>query len=459
MVRRRARVEAVDTHRYDCDVRALCADPIAVVRLCSLDQAVTHRSIGRWRATGVTMATVSSRTKTLSSALRWAVEQASLRAHPLAGMRHPPVPLPRLPLPLDDVDRLLRAASKQVAEARGDRSAQRLFEAEQTELLVRLAADAGARRGELAALKVGDLDTRVVHICRNISGPCTVTTPKSHQYRSLTLGASTAELWRAHVERWPATSRDHDWLFAPTPARAGFVQPRGLAARFERRRDFAGVPDASLHRLRHTVAVILVAEGKLLAAQHRLGHRDLSTTLRHYGWPRRPTTPRSLSFSTASSAGTGSEGGGEVQPVLGLGVFVEAPGDAADDRCELVVVKCPDEDAASVVAVGLGPLPQQRREVPGVAGHQDAGLLGGQREHLRVIQCAERGVRCQAEHVVASFRERAADALGRQVRVEEHAQPRQASTTSMNGYSVRSSSSGRRFSAMASSTSAGYASR
>jgi len=36
------------------------------------------------------------------------------------------------------------------------------------------------------------------------------------------------------------------------------------------------------------VAVVLVAKGKLLAAQHRLGHRDLSTTLRHYGWAQAP---------------------------------------------------------------------------------------------------------------------------------------------------------------------------
>jgi integrase len=273
---------------YDCDVRALGADPIASLRLCSLDLAAMHRIVGRWQATGVTLATVSSRTKALSSALRWAVEQGILRAHPLAGMRHPPVPLPRLPLPLDDVDRLLRAAAKQVAEARADGSGHAVFEAEQTELLVRLTADSGARRGELAALKIGDLEARVLHICRNISGPSTVTTPKSHQYRSLTLGQATVELWRAHLERWPGRARGGDWLFAPTPARATFVQPRGLAARFERLRDFAGVPDAALHRLRHTVAVVLVAEGKLLAAQHRLGHRDLSTTLRHYGWAQAP---------------------------------------------------------------------------------------------------------------------------------------------------------------------------
>jgi integrase len=193
-------------------------------------------------------------------------------------MRRPPQPLPRLPLALDDVDLLLGTAAKLVADAKADadgaRGPRRLFEAEQTELLVRLAADSGARRGELAALKTGDLDGRVLHICRNISGARTITTPKSHQYRSLTLGSSTVELWNRHLERWPTPGRGRDWLFAPTPMRWTFVHPRGVAAR---------VPDAALHRLRHTVAVVLVAKGELLAAEHRLGHRDLSTTRRHYG--------------------------------------------------------------------------------------------------------------------------------------------------------------------------------
>ena len=222
--------------------------------------------------------------------MRWAVEQGILRAHPFAGMRRPRQPLPRLPLPLDDVERLLATSAKLVEDARADAGPgrRRLFEAEQTELLVRLAADSGARRSELAALKLGDLQGRVLHICRNISGGSTITTPKSHQYRSLTLGASTVELWRDHIERWPAPGRENDWLFSPRPGRFTFVQPRGLAGRFERLRARAGVPDAALHRLRHTVAVVLVAEGKLLAAQHRLGHRDLSTTLRHYGWAQAP---------------------------------------------------------------------------------------------------------------------------------------------------------------------------
>lgn len=38
----------------------------------------------------------------------------------------------------------------------------------------------------------------------------------------------------------------------------------------------------TLHRLRHTVATLLVGRGDLLQAQQRLGHRDASTTLRIY---------------------------------------------------------------------------------------------------------------------------------------------------------------------------------
>jgi integrase len=48
---------------------------------------------------------------------------------------------------------------------------------------------------------------------------------------------------------------------------------------FTRRHDHGEV---TLHRLRHTVATVLVADGHLLQAQQRLGHKDASTTLRQY---------------------------------------------------------------------------------------------------------------------------------------------------------------------------------
>jgi integrase len=44
-----------------------------------------------------------------------------------------------------------------------------LFVAEQTRLLVRLAADTGARRGEMAVFRLADLDGRVLTIERGLS--------------------------------------------------------------------------------------------------------------------------------------------------------------------------------------------------------------------------------------------------------------------------------------------------
>jgi integrase len=38
----------------------------------------------------------------------------------------------------------------------------------------------------------------------------------------------------------------------------------------------------TLHRLRHTVATVLVSRGDILQAQYRLGHGDAATTLRLY---------------------------------------------------------------------------------------------------------------------------------------------------------------------------------
>jgi integrase len=73
-----------------------------------------------------------------------------------------------------------------------------------------------------------------------------------------------------------------DWLFSVDPTRATYLNADVLSHRFRRLGRAAGIERASLHRLRHTVATVLAGEGKVLNAQARLGHRDPSTTLRHY---------------------------------------------------------------------------------------------------------------------------------------------------------------------------------
>jgi len=88
-----------------------------------------------------------------------------------------------------------------------------------------------------------------------------------------------------HVEQWDerwSGERGGDWLFATDPARSRYLTASALSHRVRRLGIAAGVQAAALHRLRHGVATHLVDEGKLLKAQARLGHRDPSTTLRHY---------------------------------------------------------------------------------------------------------------------------------------------------------------------------------
>jgi integrase len=193
---------------------------------------------------------------------------------------------------MEDIAVLLRAANAAVAVARAqvrdepDRRVgwQQLFVAEQNRLLVRMAADTGARRGELATLRLSDLDWRVLTIERNLSmeilGPT-----KSKRTRRMTIGATTAAMIHEHFDSWAARAGDEvidDWVFAPNHRRAIHARASLLSHRFVRFRARAGVPDAALHRFRHSVATTLVGDGHLLKAQARLGHRDAATTLRHY---------------------------------------------------------------------------------------------------------------------------------------------------------------------------------
>ncbi len=95
-----------------------------------------------------------------------------------------------------------------------------LYSAEQAHLLVRLAADSGARRGELAVLRRADLDGRVLTIERGLSSGVLGST-KSGRSRRLTLGATTAQLIDDHFDAWATRGPNPvgDWLFAPTPTR------------------------------------------------------------------------------------------------------------------------------------------------------------------------------------------------------------------------------------------------
>lgn len=274
---------------YASNVRFLTADPIASTRVASLTPGTVRAGFARWEHDGASISVIGGRFRVLRSAIGWAYDERIIDYHPIRNMRGPGRPRPRRPLADEDVVALLRTAEAALIEALANdtdtaRARQRRRGAEQDLLMVRLAADTGARRGELAGLQFADLDGRVLHIQRAASGK-EITTPKSGHGRTLTLGASTARLWHTLAIDWQRRNTAGGfgpWLFSADPDHQRRIDVGVLGHRFSRLRTVAEVHDATLHRLRHNVATFLVSRGEILQAQARLGHADAATTLREY---------------------------------------------------------------------------------------------------------------------------------------------------------------------------------
>jgi len=247
-------------------------DELGRRRLVTLTAGEVRAAICRWQAAGLSVATVSGRWLVLRSAVSWAVAEGILRSNPLAGMRGPARPEPRMHHSPGEVRALLGTAEaivgaagrRLVADPACAERQRGLFAAEQTLLVVRLAADSAARRGELAVLRLSDIDGRVLTIERGLSHGVLGST-KSSRSRRLTLGRTTVAMIHDHVEdwdeRWPGR-RDGDWLFSTDPSRCSYLTAGTLSQRVRRLGVHAGVPAAALHRIRHGVATDLVDEGQ-----------------------------------------------------------------------------------------------------------------------------------------------------------------------------------------------------
>lgn len=178
-------------------------------------------AITSWRAAGVPHSTIALHVRTLRAVLGWAYAQRMIDCQPLDGMRGLAQLEPRRDVPVPVVVTLLAAAARDVEQARqqptSTAASQAVHQAEQVRLLLRLAADTGARRGELGALRLEDLDGRRLHIERGVSAEV-VTTTKTGRARTVTVGGETARLWQDSVELWrdrtPKGASFGPWLFS-----------------------------------------------------------------------------------------------------------------------------------------------------------------------------------------------------------------------------------------------------
>lgn len=139
---------------YRIAAARLCRDPLALRAPTRLSPPVMAAAVTAWRTAGVPPSTMALHVRTLRAALGWAYVQRLVACQPLDGMRGLPQPEPRRDVPVPVVTALLHAAALEVALAELDAAPGRqraLHAAEQVQLLLRLAADTGARRGELGA--------------------------------------------------------------------------------------------------------------------------------------------------------------------------------------------------------------------------------------------------------------------------------------------------------------------
>ena len=183
------------------NAKALIGDPIANRRVSTLRPDMVRVAMARWRESGATVSVVSGPFRVLRSALGWVQSESIIDRNPLRDMRGPPRPGTRMHVSVADVASLIETSEilveKAAAAFNGSASSMSaLHKAEQIRLLMRLAADSGARRGELAAFRFSDLDGRVLTTERGVSGE-QVGPTKTKQVRRLTLGRTTAELWRS----------------------------------------------------------------------------------------------------------------------------------------------------------------------------------------------------------------------------------------------------------------------
>ena len=143
------------------NVKALTTDPLAERRVSSLRPEVVREAMARWKEMGASVSVVSGRFRVLRSSVGWAQSESIIDRNPIRDMRGAAPPRYSHARAGGGRSHTDRGIGDLGGEGRG--GTQRLDElvghalhkAEQVQLLVRLAADSGARRGEWLHLRFG----------------------------------------------------------------------------------------------------------------------------------------------------------------------------------------------------------------------------------------------------------------------------------------------------------------
>lgn len=153
---------------------------------------------------------------------------------------------------------------------------------------INLAADSGARRGELCGLQWSDIDwkSNTVTIRRNLqytpSAGVFEKSPKNGKSRTVDIGPETVALLKKLREQQAHHSCISKWCFTQDGI-AEPMHPQSPTRYFKKFGDKYGIEDFHPHKLRHTSASIGITNGAdVVSVSERLGHSDTAVTLRMY---------------------------------------------------------------------------------------------------------------------------------------------------------------------------------
>jgi site-specific recombinase XerD len=208
-----------------------------------------------------TASTAATYYKPLKLLYAWLAEEQEIPADPMRRMKRPMVPDKPVPIvPADGLKRLFRACAGNTFEARRDTA------------LLMLLLDTGARRDEMAGLKLADVDLELDVL---------LVLGKGRRERTLPYGRKAGEALDRYLR---ARSRHKDaelpWLWL---GKRGRLTEWGLVMMLRRRGAQAGLPGLHPHQFRHTFAHQWLAQGGTETDLMRIAGWKSRAMLQRYG--------------------------------------------------------------------------------------------------------------------------------------------------------------------------------
>jgi site-specific recombinase XerD len=233
----RAENRATSTIRIYTDAAGQLRDWLARAGQATAPHEVTGDQLKAWMAQLAETRTpggASLAYRSVQQLYAWLTREGEVEVDPMARMRPPLVPETPAPVLTD------AQLSAILATCKGTTFVQRRDQA-----ILRVLLDTGCRRGEVAGLRVDDVDLDVDVI--TVLG-------KGRRVRAVPFGNSTGRALTRYLRaRDREKTADLPWLWLAEKGR-GRLGADGIRQMVERRGDQAGVPGVHAHLFRHTAA-------------------------------------------------------------------------------------------------------------------------------------------------------------------------------------------------------------